>query len=121
MSLRRLIRRFKASLEGIQAVAVISGDGLALASELDETADADRFAAMCASLLALAGQAADEVARGVLRQVLVEGEEGAMLLVQAGPDTVLAVAASRAVNIGRVFIEARKTADETARIVALHT
>ena len=116
-SLRRLIRRFQTSLNGIHAVAVVSGDGLPLASQLDESTDPDRFGAMCASLLALASQAADEVARGTLRQVLVEGAEGTMLLVQAGPENVLAVAASPEVNIGRIFVEARKTAEATAAII----
>lgn len=120
-SLRRVIKHFQASVDGIEAVAVTSGDGLPLASVLGEQTDADRFGAMCASLLALASQAADEVVRGELRQVMVEGEEGTMLLVQAGEDTVLAVAAADFVNIGRVFLEARKTANKTAEIVARHT
>ena len=120
-SLRRLIKHFKSSVNGIEAVAVTSGDGLPMASVLDERTDPDRFGAMCASLLALASQAAEEVARGTLRQVMVEGDEGIMLLVQAGDDAVLAVAATRSVNIGRVFYEARKTATQTSEIVARHS
>lgn len=116
-ALRPVIRRLHASMSDIEAVAVITADGLPLAAYLAEGADSDRFGAMCASLLALAGQAADEIDRGMLRQVLVEGEDGSMLLVRAGDDAVLAVAASRSVNIGRVFLEARKVASDVAAIV----
>ncbi len=113
-SLRRVIRHMRASVSGIEAVAVITGDGLPRATVLAEDTDEDRFGAMCASLLALAEQASDEIRRGNLRQVLVEGEAGSMLLVKAGPDQVLAVSAAPAANIGRLFMEARKTAAQVA-------
>jgi predicted regulator of Ras-like GTPase activity (Roadblock/LC7/MglB family) len=67
---------------------------------------------MCASLLALARRAAQEIQRGNLRLVLVEGEQGVMLLVQAGPDAILAVAAKPSKNLGMIFLEARKVAQK---------
>lgn len=114
---RPFLRRFHASMEEIQASAVISGDGLPIASVLDDGVDPDRFGAMCASLLALATQAAKEVSRGDLRQLLIGGSEGSMLLVQAGSRGVLAVATSPAANLGRVFLEARKAAGGLAELL----
>jgi predicted regulator of Ras-like GTPase activity (Roadblock/LC7/MglB family) len=108
--LRNTLRALNASSADIEASATISTDGLMIASVLSEGTDADRFGAMCASLLALADRAAQEIARGTLKQVLIEGEKGVMLLVYAGRDSVLAVAARPSVNLGMVFIEARKTA-----------
>ena len=108
--LRPILRAFNGSLKDIEASAVISGDGFSLAWVLDENVDPDRFGAMCASLLALADRAAQEISRGELKQVLIEGSKGSMLLVYAGEDTVLAVASRPTVNLGMVFIEARKTA-----------
>lgn len=109
-SLRSTLRALNTFSADIEASATISTDGIMLASVLSENTDHDRFGAMCASLLALADRAAQEIARGTLRQVLVEGEKGVMLLVYAGRDAVLAVAARPTVNLGMVFIEARKTA-----------
>ena len=114
--LRSALRGLNALSADIEASAVISGDGLMLASMLDPHIDADRYAAMCASLLALAERAAQEVYRGRLKRVMIEGEHGTMLLVQAGDDGVLAVAARQTVNLGMVFLEATKVA---ARIRAL--
>ena len=116
-ALRPLLRRLHSSMNDIEAVAVITADGLPLAAFLGERSDSDRFGAMCASLLALAGQAAEEIERGDLRQVLVEGDDGSMLLIRAGEHAVLAVAAGRSVNIGRVFLESRKVADDVAAMV----
>lgn len=53
---------------------------------------------MCASLLALADRAAREVDRGRLRQVILDGTGGPMLLTQAGDTAVLAVAAAPTVQ-----------------------
>ncbi len=94
----------------LDASAVISGDGFVIATELGPDIEPNRFAAMAASLLALADRASREVDRGALRQVLVEGERGTMLLVRAGPQAVLAVAAPPNVNLGMIFLETRRTA-----------
>ena len=110
--LRPILRELNASSGDIEASAVITGDGLALAWVLDDSVDKDRFAAMCASLLALADRAAQEISRGALHQVLVEGEKGTMLLVHAGRDAVLAVAAKPTVKLGMVFLEAKKVASK---------
>jgi len=108
--LRSILRTLNASSGDIEASATISTDGLMLAEVLAEGTDPDRFGAMCASLLALADRAAQEIARGNLKQVLIEGDKGVMLLAYAGSEAVLAVAARPTVNLGMVFIEARKTA-----------
>lgn len=116
-ALRSTLRTLNAFSADIEASAAISTDGIMLASVLGENTDHDRFGAMCASLLALADRAAQEIARGTLKQVLVEGEKGVMLLVYAGRDAVLAVAARPTVNLGMVFIEARKTAAKVEQTV----
>jgi hypothetical protein len=108
--LRSVLRGLNAASTDIEASAVVTGDGLTLASVLGDGVDPDRFGAMCASLLALSDRAAQEIARGRLKQVLIEGDKGTMLLVYAGDNAVLAVAARPTGNLGMVFLEARKTA-----------
>ena len=108
--LRSTLRQLNSQSDKIEASAVVTVDGILLASVLSESVDQDRFGAMCASLLALADRAAQEIARGVLRQVLIEGDQGVMLLVYAGREAVLAVAAESAVHLGMLFIEAQKVA-----------
>ena len=95
---------------GIRAAAAISSDGLVIAAVLQPGVDADRFAAMSASLLALAEREIVETQRGSLKQLLIEGTEGAVLLVQAGEDAVLAVSTDPGALIGKIFLEARAAA-----------
>ncbi len=111
-ALRSVLRELNASSSDIEASACISSDGYNIASVLGEGVDPDRFGAMCASLLALAHRAAQEIQRGNLKLVLVEGEQGVMLLVQAGPDAILAVAAKPSKNLGMIFLDSRKVAQK---------
>ena len=107
---RSILRGLNAANPEICASAVMSSDGLVIASMLQENTDPDRFGAMSASLLALAERAAQEIDRGDLTQVLVGGTRGSVLLVQAGVDHVLAIGSSGEAQLGRILLEARRTA-----------
>jgi len=86
---------------------------------MSQEVDADRFGAMCASLLALANRAAKEVSRGDLRQIILDGSLGPMLLTRAGDVGVLAVAASPAAKLGQLILETRNTARALSELAAL--
>ncbi|GAA6142558.1 roadblock/LC7 domain-containing protein [Hydrogenophaga sp. 5NK40-0174] len=115
--MRALLRGLHTALAEVEASAVVSRDGITMASLLDASSDKDRFGAMCASLLALADRAGKEVDRGRLRQVILDGSKGPMLLTQAGDHAVLAVAADPKANLGRMILETRKVAVELAKLL----
>lgn len=114
---RNLLRTFSSSSAHIQGCAVISNDGFIIASVLsDKDVDEDRFGAMCASLLSLATRAASEIQRGDLRQIILDGSLGPMLLTRAGTVGVLAVATSPQANLGKVILDTRNTARALAEL-----
>ncbi len=115
---RSVLRELNASSPEIEASAAITTDGFIIGSVLGDDIDQDRFAAMCASLLALADRAADEISRGELKQVMIEGSAGVMLLVHAGEDAVLALSVKPTASLGRIFIEARKSAANIHNVLA---
>jgi predicted regulator of Ras-like GTPase activity (Roadblock/LC7/MglB family) len=115
--IRSALRGLNALSVEIEASAAISGDGFVIASVLESTVNAERFGAMCASLLALADRAAQEINLGSLKQVVLVGETGSMLLVQAGPDAVLVVSARAALNLGRLFLDAAKVAEKIRSLI----
>ena len=119
-ALRSVLRELNSSSADIEASACISSDGYTIASVLGQDTDPDRFGAMCASLLALAHRAAQEIQRGTLKLVLVEGEQGVMLLVQAGPEAILAVAAKPGKNLGMIFLDARRIAQRLLGVLEAH-
>jgi len=118
--LRSILRELNGSSTDIEASACISSDGHTIASVMGDGVDPDRFGAMCASLLALAHRAGQEIQRGNLKLVLVEGELGIMLLVHAGPDAILAVAAKPGKNLGKIILDSRKIALKLLEVLNLH-
>ncbi|WP_028309915.1 roadblock/LC7 domain-containing protein [Derxia gummosa] len=101
----------------IEASAVISSDGLMMAAMLPSNVDEDRVGAMSAAMLSLGDRTARELSRGSLEQVLIKGERGYVLMVQAGGDAVLTVMAKPSAKLGLVFLDVRRAADALAKIL----
>jgi len=108
--LKSILRDLNSSSSHIEASAIMSRDGLSVASVLGDGVDSDRLGAMCAALLGLADTTAKELNRGKLKQVLLHGTDGYMLITHVGEKAVLAVASEIGTNLGMVFVEAKKTA-----------
>lgn len=108
--IRPILRNLNSKSAEMEASAVMSRDGLSVASVLGEGVDPDRLGAMCAALLGLADRTADELERGELKLVLLHGTKGVLLLVHVGSTHVLALAAKPNINLGMVLMEAKKTA-----------
>ncbi|MCW5876721.1 MAG: roadblock/LC7 domain-containing protein [Anaerolineales bacterium] len=103
--------RLQALLEGtpeIEGAAVVSPDGLAIASALADGIEEDRVAAMSAAMVSLGERIARELGRGVMEQVYVRGSEGYAVLTAAGPQAMLTVMARGDVPLGLLLLELRK-------------
>jgi hypothetical protein len=94
----------------IQAAAVVSFDGLPMASALPVGMDEDRVAAMSAALLSLGERAAVGLGRGELSQVYVEGNNGTVFLVSADDEAVLVAVAAKGAKVGLMLFEAKQAA-----------
>ncbi|MDH5601034.1 MAG: roadblock/LC7 domain-containing protein [Gammaproteobacteria bacterium] len=117
--LKPILNELNSVSEHIEASAVMSRDGLSVASVLGDGVDPDRLGAMCAALLGLADTTARELNRGELHQVLIHGSLGFMLITHVGPKAVLAVATKPGTNLGMVFLETKKTAEKILKILEL--
>jgi hypothetical protein len=101
----------------LQAAAVVSFDGLPMASVLPPNMNEDRVAAMSAALLSLGEKASQGLGRGDLSQVFVEGENGTVFLVACDGEAVLVAVAEVGAKKGLVLYEIRRTAGQLARIL----
>jgi predicted regulator of Ras-like GTPase activity (Roadblock/LC7/MglB family) len=101
-----------------EAAAVVSSDGLPMASALPPHVEEDRLAAMSAALLTLGERAAEGLGRGELGQVFIEGEDGYVVLMAAGPHAVLVAITSRRAKVGLVLFEMRRAAQDIASVMA---
>ncbi len=111
------LRDLQASTPDIEGSAVVSSDGLIMASSLPPGAEEDRVSAMSAAMLSLGERIASELGRGVLEQVYVRGESGYVVLRAVGEEAVLTVLARDAVKLGLLLLDMRRAADDLAEIV----
>lgn len=114
-ALTNILAQLNSTSADIQASAVISIDGLMMAALLPAGLDQDRMGAMSAALLSLGARVARELDRGTLEQVLVKGDNGYVLMLQAGDDAVLTVLASNQAKLGLIFLDARRAAQSMAQ------
>lgn len=101
----------------IEAAALVSPDGLMVASALPSHMQEERVAAMSAAILSLGDRTASELGRGKLSQVFVEGENGFVFLMSAGPNAVLTALAGKGAKLGLIFYDMKHAAKEISEIL----
>lgn len=108
----RRLRDLQVSTPDIEASAVVSIDGLSIASSLPGGIEEDRVSAMSAAMLSLGERIAQEMGRGGLTQVYVKGEQGFVILSAIGEEAVLTVLAREDAKLGLVFFDMKRAADD---------
>ncbi len=111
------LRNMRSSSPDIEASAVVSVDGLTIASDLPATTEEDRVSAMSAAMLSLGERIASELGRGGLDQVYVRGDNGYVLLNAVGEEAVLTVLARRDAKLGLVFLDTKRAAADLSSMV----
>ncbi|NEP19365.1 MAG: diacylglyceryl transferase [Leptolyngbya sp. SIO4C1] len=103
-----------AELEG---AALVTPDGLPLVTTLPASMDEERVAAMSAAMLSLGERIGEELSRGGVARISVEGEHGHCVLTNCGPDSVLMVLANHTVKQGILSLAIKQTAAELKLIL----
>ena len=116
----QMVKRLKdlqVSTPDVEASALVSVDGLIIASALPPDVEEDRVSAMSAAMLSLGERIAGELARGLLDQVYVRGANGYVILSAVGEEAVLTVLARKDAKLGLVFLDMRRAAEDLGRLL----
>jgi predicted regulator of Ras-like GTPase activity (Roadblock/LC7/MglB family) len=111
------LKDLQAGTPDVEASALVSVDGLIIASALPPDVEEDRVSAMSAAMLSLGERIAGELGRGVLDQVYVRGARGYVILSAVGEEAVLTVLARQDAKLGLVFLDMRRAAEDLNRLV----
>jgi len=111
------LRSLQMSTPDVEASALVSVDGLIIASALPAGVEEDRVSAMSAAMLSLGDRIASELGRGRLSQVYVKGDQGYVILMSVGEEAVLTVLAHQEAKLGLVFLDMRRTAEDLATLL----
>ena len=88
------LRDLQSTTPEIEASAVVSVDGLIMASSLPAGVEEDRVSAMSAAMLSLGERISTELGRGLLDQVYIKGKGGYVILMSVGDEAVFQRTAS---------------------------
>lgn len=111
------IKDLQISTPDIEASAVVSVDGLIIASALPPDVEEDRVSAMSAAMLSLGERIAGELGRGLLDQVYIRGANGYVILTSVGEEAVLTVLARQDAKLGLVFLDMRRAAADLGQLI----
>jgi predicted regulator of Ras-like GTPase activity (Roadblock/LC7/MglB family) len=111
------LRELQVSSPDVEAAAIISVDGLPIATSLPQNVEEDRVSAMSAAMLSLGERIAGELGRGLLDEVYVKGEKGYVILRAVGEEAVLTVLARQQAKLGLLFFDMRRAAEEFSNIL----
>ena len=111
------LRELQASSPDIEASAVVSVDGLTIASALPREVEEDRVSAMSAAMLSLGERIANELGRGTLEQIYIKGEKGFVVLMSVGQEAVLTALASERAKLGLIFLDMRRATEDLVKLI----
>ena len=111
------LRELQASSPDTEASAVVSVDGLSIASALPQGVEEDRVSAMSAAMLSLGERIASELGRGSLEQVYIKGEKGYVVLMSVGEEAVLTALAREKAKLGLILLDMRRAAADLEKLI----
>ncbi len=115
--LNQVLSNLQASSSDVEACAVVSEDGLIMASSLPQGVEEARVAAMSAAMLSMGARTAAELNRGGIEQLFVKGGNGFVVIMQAGTNGVLVGLARKDAKLGLLFLDMTRAAQGVAAIL----
>jgi predicted regulator of Ras-like GTPase activity (Roadblock/LC7/MglB family) len=106
--LNLILHELEKNVPHVEATAIVSTDGLVIASRLPRDVEEDRIGAMAAAILTISKRSGEELDRGEMLRVLIEGNDGYLLIRSIGDDAVLIALVDRDVRLGMLFYESKK-------------
>ena len=93
-------------------------DGLMMASSLPQGVEEARVAAMAAAMLTMSTRTMRELKRGNLKQLFLSGDDGYVVIMQAGPHAVLIALARKEAKLGLLFFDMARSSETIAKVLS---
>ncbi|CAL1240005.1 roadblock/LC7 domain-containing protein [Candidatus Methylocalor cossyra] len=112
-----ILEQLNEGLAEVEASALVSQDGLALAMAARQPVDEDRIGALTAAVLSAGGRAANELRHGPVEQIIIKGRGGHILVVGSEKPAFLAVSAKPAAEIDAILPRAQRAMDNLCQLL----
>ncbi|MBW4438761.1 MAG: roadblock/LC7 domain-containing protein [Pleurocapsa minor GSE-CHR-MK-17-07R] len=122
--LERILKKLHAASDGVKATVIVNSDGLLVAAYppgddenyYENPTSSPQVAAMSASLVALADKTLRRLAQGDLERILMEGQDGVMVVYPAGKASV-AVLVEKGARLSYALYATKKAAAEIVEVI----
>ena len=111
------LRDLQASSPDIEGSAIVSVDGLTIASALPQGVEEDRVSAMSAAILSLGDRISNELGRGTLDQVYIKGQKGYVMIMSVGEDAVLTTLTREQAKLGLILLDMRRAVEDLSKLI----
>ena len=111
------LRELQASSPDIEASAIVSIDGLSIASAMPQNVEEERVSAMSAAMLSLGDRIVQELSLGAFDQVYIRGKNGYVLLMAVGVEAVLTALARDQAKLGLIFLDMRRASEDIIKLI----
>lgn len=101
----------------IQGSAIVSIQGLPICSVLARDVNDGIVSAMSAAILSVSDRAVEELARGELKRILIEGNDGIIILSKAGQNAILCVLTKGNASLGMVFLNIQSVSKKISNLL----
>lgn len=115
--IERVLREVQSRIPDLEGLAVVTRDGLPIASALYTSTDEDRISAMTAASLSLSERVVLELDRGIMEQLIISGSNGLVIVRDAGEHAVLVGIARVGAKLGLVLLDMKRAAKKLADMI----
>ncbi|HEY9603146.1 MAG TPA: roadblock/LC7 domain-containing protein [Allocoleopsis sp.] len=115
--LSHILQNFVSTTTNVQGAAMVTTDGLPLASSLPGGMDEERVSAMSAAMLSLGERIGRELDRGEMDRIYMHGDQGFSILTSCGVDAVFLVLADHEAKQGVLMLEIKRVLNELKLIL----
>jgi len=102
-------------IDGVSAAVVVGRDGFVIESAVQGKADVEALGAMASTGLGTSEAMGNSLGKGELYQMLVEMENGPIILASLTENEIIAVVAGTTANIGRIRYDLKKNKERLAK------
>lgn len=120
-----IVASLKDTLRGLQEMspyvigsAVVTSDGFIVASNLPSEADEKKITIVAMAMLTLGQETTSELGSSEPERVLVESKDSYIVLVNAGPDAVVAAVADKNAVLGLLLVAMKQAVQQVKAILA---
>ncbi|MHA1683115.1 MAG: roadblock/LC7 domain-containing protein [Promethearchaeota archaeon] len=112
-----ILRDMQANNGEITAGSIVSVQGLPIASQLPRESNEGIVSAMAAALLSVSMRACEELGRGIMKRLIVEGDMGFFICQYAGEHAILTILSSGDAKLGMLYLDMEKACKEIAKVL----